>query len=115
EIAQYQEQLTKVSAAKQTLQSTLAQLNLQIKKVTASVNLTKNQISSTQLEIRQLEQGIQGKEESIARDDAALAQSLRVLDEAETRSLASQILSSGSISDIWQDMDNISMLQSAVR
>jgi len=115
EIAQYQAQLTKVSAAKQTLQNTLAELNLQIKKVTASVNLTKNQISSTQLEIKQLEQGIEGKQEAIARDDAALAESLRALNDAEKQPLASQILSEGTISQVWRDMDNIGSLQEAVR
>ena len=114
EIAQYQEQLTKVSAAKQTLQSTLSQLNLQIKKVTATVNVTKNQIGATQLQIQELQQGINGKQDSISKDAAGLAQSVRDLADAEKQTLAVQILSDGSLSDVWKDADNINSLQAAV-
>jgi murein DD-endopeptidase MepM/ murein hydrolase activator NlpD len=115
EIAQYQTQLDQASVKKQTLQNTLTQLNLSIKKVTASVNLTKNQISATQLEIVQLQDGIVVKESSIQVDEAGLAESLRRLNEAETRSLASHILASGSISTVWRDIDNFQTLQNSVR
>ena len=115
DISQYQEQLSKVSAAKQTLQGTVAELSLQIKKVTAVVSVTKNQISTTQLQIQELQQGIAGKQDSISKDDAALGESIRNLAGAEKRTLAVQILSQDSISAVWKDVDNIGSLQGAVR
>ena len=114
EIAQYQVQLDKVSAAKQTLQSTLSQLDLSIKKVTASINLLKNQISTTQLQIKELEGSIAGKQDSIETDQSGLAESMRRIDELELQSLALQIFSSGSLSAMWQDIDDFSTLQKAV-
>ncbi|MBI5469985.1 peptidoglycan DD-metalloendopeptidase family protein [Candidatus Kaiserbacteria bacterium] len=114
EIAQYQVQLDKVSAAKQTLQSALAQLDLSIKKVTASINLIKNQIGTTELEIKQLQGDIAGKQSSIQTGEAGLAESVRRINELEKQSFALQMLSSGSISSMWQDIDEFASLQSAV-
>lgn len=115
EIAQYQTQLDATAAKKQTLQGTLSQLNLSIKKVTASVNLTKAQISTTQLQIAKLQDGISDKQNSINTDRAGLGESLRLLDQGEGQSLVSQILTSGSISSAWEDVDNFQTLQGAVQ
>jgi murein DD-endopeptidase MepM/ murein hydrolase activator NlpD len=115
EIAQYQQQLDATSAKKQTLQNTLAQLNLSIKKVTATVDLTKKQIASTQLEIRQLEEGISDKESSIQTNEDGLGESLRRVNEIETRSMALQLLSARSLTAAWKEADTYLTLQNAVR
>src|SRR6185436_4127034 len=86
-----------------------------IKKVTTSITKTKTQISATQLQIAQLASGIEDKQASIDIDHAGLAESLRLLDEAEGKTLASQLLTTGSVSDAWQDIDNYETLQGAVR
>src|SRR3990167_7725464 len=52
EIAGYEKELTAVGAQKQTLQSTVAQLDLSRKKITASISVTKNKISTLQLELQ---------------------------------------------------------------
>lgn len=115
EIAQYQKDLDATSAKKQTLQSTLAQLNLSIKKVTASVTLIKAQISTTQLQIDQLEDGIAHKQSSIVTVQDGLRESLKLLDQGENQSLVAQILTSGSLTTAWQDIDNFQTLQGAVQ
>jgi peptidoglycan DL-endopeptidase CwlO len=115
EIAQYQTQLDATAVKKQTLQSTLDSLNISIKKVTASVNLTKAQISATQLQIAQLQGGIADKQSSIDTNRAGLAESLRRLHEAENVTLASQVLAAGSVSSVWEDVDNFQTLQGAVQ
>lgn len=115
EIAQYQAELDATSAKKQTLQTAVSQLNLSIKKVTASVNLTKAQISTTQLQIDKLQDGIADKQNSINTDQAGLGETLRLIDQGEAQSLVSQMLTSGSISSAWEDIDNFQTLQGAVR
>ena len=115
EIQQYQAQLDATAVKKQTLQSTLDGLNISIKKVTASVNLTKAQISTTQLQISELEGGIADKQSSIDTNRAGLAESLRRLHEAENVTFASQVLTSGSVSSVWEDVDNFQTLQGAVQ
>jgi len=115
EIDRYQTQLNQVSSKKQTLQNTVAQLDLQIKQTTSQVKLTKNKVNATQLEIQQLSQSISGKQESINLGEAGLAESIRRLNETETRPLIQSILSSGSISASWDDADSMIALQSAVK
>ncbi|MEK7480020.1 MAG: peptidoglycan DD-metalloendopeptidase family protein [Patescibacteria group bacterium] len=115
EIAAYEKQLTEVGAKKQTLQSTLAQLDLSRKKLTAQINVTKNKISALQLEIQELSRGIAGKESSIEKDEAGLAESMRHLNETESRTLLEALLSSKSMSDVWQDMEASVLIQSKIK
>lgn len=115
EIAQYEAQLAAASSKKQTLQSTLDQLNISRKKITASINATKNRIATTELEIKQLSQGIAVKEHSISKDEAGLAETLRILDESETEPLAIRLLSREDIAAIWADIDAMAKMQEAVR
>ncbi len=115
EIAQYQTQLDAVSEKKQTLQNTLSQLDISRKKIAASISVTKNQIGSTQLQIQQLSRGIASKEDSIQTESAALGESLRRLDEMETETLVVQVLTSDTISTVWQDIDAMQRLQAAVQ
>ncbi len=115
EIAEYQVQLDGIGTKKKTLQNTLSQLNLQIKKATASINSTKNKIGATQLEIQQLAQGMASKQRSIDIDRAGLKESFRRLDLTEKQPLAIQILSSGSMSEAWEDIDSAQTLQRAMR
>ncbi len=115
EIAQYQVQLDETSSKKQTLQNTVTQLALSIKKTTAQVTKTKSQIKTTQLQIQELSHNIEGKQDSIDTNTDALKESVRRLDEVESKPLAQSMLSSGRISEAWEDAENISTLQAAVR
>ncbi|MDO8552199.1 MAG: peptidoglycan DD-metalloendopeptidase family protein [bacterium] len=115
EIAQYQTQLNATSKKKQTLQNELDQLNISRKKITASINVTKKQINSTQLQIQQLAKGIVSKEASISGFQDSIAETLRNLSQSESVPLAQSLLSSDSISDAWDDSEQIAQLQAAVR
>lgn len=115
EIAQYESQLTSVSNQKQTLQNTLKQLDLSRKKITASISATKKRIATTGLEIIQLSKGIAVKERSIRNDELGLEESLRTLNDLESRPLVMQVLTSSNISEAWREADAIAQLQSAVR
>lgn len=114
EIAQYEKQLTDTATKKQTLQNTLSQLDITRKKITASINVTKNRISARQLEIQELSRDIAGKERSIEIGKDGLAESLRLLNEAEHQTLVEAILSSKTIGALWNDMDANRQLQAAL-
>lgn len=115
EIAQYEAQLATTTNQKKTLQNKIAQLDLERKKLTASINVTRNRISTTQAQIQQLAHGIASKQSSIEGDRAGLQESLRRLDQAESRPLALSVLSSESFTDAWQDIDAVASIQDAVR
>jgi murein DD-endopeptidase MepM/ murein hydrolase activator NlpD len=114
EIAQYQAQLDTTTKAKNTLQNKVAQLDLQRKKLNASISVTKKQISTTQTQIKQLANGIDSKQSSIEGNRAGLAESIRVLSQAEDMPLSLSLLSAANISDAWQDVDAIANIQDAV-
>ncbi len=115
EIAQYETQLKATSQQKQTLQSRLGELDLQRKKLTAQITLTKNQIGTTQKQIQQLSNGIDAAQGSIDNNRAGLAESLRSLYDTDKRSLAISILNASDLTDAWQDIDAIAVIQDAVR
>jgi murein DD-endopeptidase MepM/ murein hydrolase activator NlpD len=115
EIAQYESQLKATSQQKQTLQGRLNELDLQRKKLTAQITLTKNQIGTTQKQIQQLSNGIDAAQGSIDNNRAGLAESLRSLYDTDKRSLAISILNASDLTDAWQDIDAIAVIQDAVR
>ncbi len=114
EIAGYEKELTAVGAQKQTLQTTVAQLDLSRKKITANINVTKNKISTLQLELQNLAKDIQRAEGSIGVNEAGLAESIRRVNEAETKSMVLAMLSSASIATLWNDVDQVRELQDAM-
>lgn len=114
EIAQYQSALTATTQQKNTLQNQLSQINLSIKKTTASISATQHQITSTNLQLTQLGQQIGTTQQSIDTDTQAVAETIRTLNEAESRPLIVQIIASDNLADAWQDIDDTMTVQSAV-
>lgn len=114
EIEQYEKQLAATSEQKQTLQSRVNELDLQRKKLTAQINVTKNQIGTTQKQIAQLSEGIAGKEVSIENNRAGLAESLRIMYDADQQPLAMTLLSSLDLTEAWQMVDSLEAIQGAV-
>ena len=115
EIAQYQQQLDVTAAKKKTLQTALGQLDLNIKKTTAQVSVLENQIGSTQLQVQQLSGKIASAQDSIASNSAGLAEAIRALQEEETRPLAIQLFSDGSVAQVWNDLVDLDTIQGAVK
>ena len=114
EIAQYQTQLAATDKKKTTLQNTLSQISLSLKKTGASISLSQNQIAATQLQILQLAAAINTKQSSIEGDNAALGESLRMLDQTESRPLFVGLLSDENISAAWNDVAESASLRDAL-
>jgi murein DD-endopeptidase MepM/ murein hydrolase activator NlpD len=113
QIAQYQSQLDATDAQKQTLQNQLNQISLSLKKTGTSITLSQKQITATSLEIRQLGSEITDKQASIQSDDAALADSIRSIDESDSVPLSIALLSDTNISGAWNDIDDTETIRDA--
>ena len=115
EIAAFEKELVEIGGKKQSLQNTLAQLDLSRKKITASISVTRSRIGTLQLEIQNLSKGITTAEGAIDVNKLGLAQSIRHLHEAESRSLVLAVLSSDDIAAFWNDLEEVRQLQEAMQ
>ncbi len=115
EIATYQAQLQKVGADKKTLQAAINALDLERSKVQAQVALTQLQINTTQAQIQQLGGAITMAKQTIDTDQAALGGYLRSLQKADDKPLIVQMLSSGSLVAMWNDVNATLKMQNAVQ
>jgi peptidoglycan hydrolase CwlO-like protein len=115
EIAQYQAEIQSADADKKTLQGAINVLNLQLKKVQTQVAAMQSQINTTNLQIQQLGAGITSTEQQIETNQAALADEMRTLEEDAGEPLVIQMLSSGSLSDAWNDADATLEIQNAIQ
>lgn len=115
EIAQYQRQLDTIGAKKNTLQSTINGLAISQKQLGVQIQVTQSKIASANLEIQQLSLSIGDKESSIAANQAAIASALRTMSQNETLPLVAGILSTRSLSDAWQTVDEAAQFNKSVQ
>lgn len=115
EIAQFQKELDATAKDRQTLQSTIKQLDISRSKLSATINLTQNKIDSTDLQIKQLGEQITDKEARIDQNSTAVASSLRELNQIDDASLMEKLLGAEKLSEIWNQVENIATFQGAVQ
>ncbi|PIT91385.1 hypothetical protein COU17_00135 [Candidatus Kaiserbacteria bacterium CG10_big_fil_rev_8_21_14_0_10_49_17] len=115
EIAQYENELVGISAAKRTLQGTINELDISRKKLATDIQLTENRISATSQQINELSSEIADKQRRIDLNSEAVAEALRNLDEMESQSLVAAILSNHDLNAFWSDLDTLQQLQVVLR
>jgi len=115
EIAQFQKQLDATSKERQSLQTTIKELDISRSKITASINLTQRKIDNTDLQIKELGLEIFDKETRIERNNEAVAVTLREMSQIEDGSLMEKVLGAEKLSDLWDQVENISSFQGAVQ
>lgn len=115
EIKRIESQLNEVGADKKTLQSAIHQLDLSRDKVNAEIRATEKKISSTDLEIEELEREIYIKELEVKKNMDAVAESFRQVDQTENQSMVEIMLGYDSISDVWDALEEQSLLQDSLR
>lgn len=115
EIAAYEKELQSVGAKKQTLQSAVNSLDLSVKKTQTKIKAIQNQVTTTELEIRELGGHIEDKEQSIAVDSTAIAESIRSLYQTGDASLAEMVLGNESVSALWDDAESSMTFQDSMR
>ncbi len=93
EIINYKENLNKVGAEKQTLQTDIQSLNVAKKKIDGEINITEKNIQTTNKTIEELEKDILAKETSIVKSKLAIRDTLKNLQYLENTSLVENFLS----------------------
>lgn len=114
DIANNQGTLSTLQAQRTTLESTIQILDNKIR--TAQL-----QIKQTDLTLQQISSDISGKQSAIkdvdgkvAQGEAALAQIIREQNEIDNTSLATILLSSGSLTDVFREIDTFQTLKSSL-
>jgi len=115
QIAQYQSELKQVGANKKTLQSAINSLDLQRNEVQAQVAITQNQINSTQLQLQELGDQIASTKQNITSAQQAITEYIQNINQSDGQSMLFQLISSGNLSDFWQNYDETVQVQDAVQ
>ena len=115
QIATYQAELQQVGADKKTLKQAINALDLKRSKVEAQISATQHQINVAQLQIQQLGGEINDTKQTIATDQAALGESLKILQKADNRSLLIEVLSPGTIDKICSDVNATLQIEGTIQ
>lgn len=115
EIERYETELEDVGEEKQTLQSAIRTLDLSQGKLQTEMNITQNRISATTFEISKLVLDISDKERRIHLHTDTLAQSIRTINAIDETSFVETILAANSISDYWEQVEDIQQFQTTLR
>lgn len=105
DIAAFQKQLDVLGTQKNTLKSTIDSLTISQKQLATQIKITQNKIASANLQIQELTISIGDKETTATADQEALAKMLRGVAEDEQASLVTKLISSNSLSEAWQRVD----------
>jgi len=103
EQARLEAELNELNKQSQTLGTAVKSLDATRKKLQNDINITKSKINSSNLSIRSLESTISEKERQILTHEDAIATGIKILAEYDSRSLLTEVLLEGQVSDIWQD------------
>lgn len=114
EIGKYQQELTKTVTQKADLQTTIKSLDLNAKKLSTDLKVTESKIEKTNYTIAELNLEINAKEKAIYNSRQALADALRNIEIADSKSLIEVVLSNSSITTFWGDVETMSQYQDQV-
>lgn len=114
EIAEYQAQVDKISGEKTTLKNEIARLEASAKKLNSDISLTKKKVETTSFNIEKLELEISNKNSQITNRKDVLAESIRNVNEEESRSLVEITLSKDKLSDFFGDLERMESLQKGI-
>ncbi len=112
-IAEYQAELNKAGADKNTLQRAIKTLDLQRDTVSTQISETQKQIHATELQIAQLGGQINTTEKNIDTAKAGVAASLRYINESDSDSVIMQLMAANNFAGFWQNVKNLLEVQKA--
>ncbi len=115
EIAKYQAEADKTSAAAMTLANTIKTLQATGKKLDTDIKLTQAKISAATLTINKLSNDISDKEARIAESKSAIGEQIRLINESDFISPIHSFLGKKNISDAWKDVAELIGLQTSLR
>lgn len=114
EIRQYQQELQRVGAEKNTLQRAIDELELERKKVQADISYTQNRIGATDLEISKLNIEIESTELDIERNEDAIAEVLRRINESDDDTFMEILLRHNNLSEVWGALEELQQVKNVM-
>lgn len=111
EIANINKQLTSTQTQKSTLNNELKKIETTRKSLLTELTKTEKQISLSDLNLQKLSGEISDKERNIDQNRTIIAKALRNLNNMEQNSLIAIALSDGQLSDIIQQIEDLSKVQ----
>lgn len=114
EIAQFEADLKKVGAEKNTLQKAINQLELERKKVQADIRFTEQKIHATDLELSKLVLEIEATENTIESQKSAISEIIRRSYKIEQQSMVEVMLQHKHLSEFWSSLDTLMQVQSSM-
>ena len=114
EIAKFQRELQVVGAEKNTLQKAINELELERKKVLADISYTQNRIGATDLEIEKLDIEIIETERRVSRNEEAVGEVLRKVQEGDDESLIEMLLRYENLSEFWGALDELQRVKNVM-
>lgn len=115
QIKGFQTEINNLSKQKNSLDKALKELELNRKKLSLNINLTENKIEATQLTIEKLDEQIDIKKGEIDLNKKALIENFRKLDEIENTNLIVMFLKESSITDFWNQADQLISFRENIR
>ncbi|MFA6314942.1 MAG: peptidoglycan DD-metalloendopeptidase family protein [Candidatus Paceibacterota bacterium] len=114
DIKEYQKQLDQLSKEANTLSAHIKSLALTKKQLESKISLTQDKIRAKNDQIQQLGKQIKNKEGNIDYDKRIISQSFATINEIDKDSLVELILSGNSLSQSWNRLEQLSLLQKGV-
>src|SRR3989338_7525325 len=111
QIEEYQNQVDSARTKSSTLESEIARLNAEINQVQLEIRALNLSINKTTAEVRENEGQISDTEQQMAKHRNALAQYIKLAYENDQRSLTEILLNNESISDFFNELNNLSATQ----
>lgn len=115
EIAQFERDITSLQGQSKTLANSIKELDITRKKLDVNIRLTESKISTQNLKIEKLQLEIVDKSEKIVRDIKTIKEVIRTVDQVESKNFIEVILSNKNFSELWNDIENLELLEQQVR
>ncbi|MCK5022154.1 MAG: peptidoglycan DD-metalloendopeptidase family protein [Candidatus Pacebacteria bacterium] len=115
EIDKWEKELDVVGKEKKSLNNEIYYLNTTENKLKSNISLTTNQIYSTGLKIEKLGIEIEEKKDGIEINSSALSEALQIMNEQETYSMLEVMLVNNSLSDFWNDLEDLQTIQARIK
>ncbi len=111
EITSLSKQIDTLGSQANTLAGTIKSLELTRKKLEANISITQDKIIAKNYEIEKLGTQISGKVSNIEEDKRIILKTFASIQELDNQSIIEMILTSGSLSEIWNSTEQLSTLQ----
>ena len=114
EIDELQQELDKTGKDANTFKKQIGQLETTVKKIKADIQLTGRKIVAAGFVIEELNFGIRKKEKKIYDSKKTLAEIIRNMNEAESKSLVEILLAHASLSEFFNDIEQMKDFQNNI-